>query len=342
MLFKKSIPPKISLCIPVHNTEKHLGRCLKSIAAQDFSDCEVVLINDCSTGKDEAGRGCKKIARDFQKISKIPVVYIEHFSYVPLLETRRELVEQAHGEYILMIDSDDFLEKSAIQKLYDSAVESGADITCGQDRVYKIIDGQIFISEKRFAVHKEGEIIGRDILDSWLIERTTSAFLWAKLIKRELYLQAFDSIPYMDCSLSVDTPMYFFIAYYAKSYYGIKDVVYYYQENEGITANKEITEMSSWKRNCTIASTFSLLLTFDGNLSEQEKDSIRKLSRHFLRNTILKLRNNVVPELREEAYKLLCEYWGEGYVKTIETVLDKESNNSAVVSTSSTTVPFSK
>lgn len=327
MFFKKSIQKKISLCIPVHNTEKHLGRCLKSIAVQGFSDCEVVLINDCSTGKDEAGRGCKKIARDFQKKSKIPVIYIEHFSYVPLLETRRELVEQAHGEYILMVDSDDFLEKGALKTLYEAAVKSGADITCGKEKIYKLENGNILVSDKNYAVHKEGVLSGRDIFDSWLVERTTSGFLWAKLIKRELYLKAFDAIPYMDCSFSVDSPMYFFISYFAKSYYGIPELVYYYYENIGITANKKVNDLETWRRQCTVSSVYSLLLTFNGDLSEEEKEAVRKMSRLFMRNAILRLRYHVLPELRDEAYKILCEYWGESYVKTIEQIIDKNEHD---------------
>ncbi len=327
-LQKKTRFPEISLCIPVHNTEQHLGRCLDSVAAQlqTFKgSMELVLINDNSTGKDERGRGCKKLARDFQKKTKIPVVYVEHFSYVPLLETRRELVEQAHGKYILMVDSDDFLADGALKALYSSAIKSDADITCGRELTYNIKDGKIIVSEKNYAVFELCKLNGREILKSWLVDRTSSAFLWAKLVKRELYLKAFNSIPYMECSLSVDTPMYFFMAYYAKSYVAIPDIVYYYQENEGITSNKTVSDLENWRRQCTTASVYSLLLTFDGDLSEEEKEALRKMSRRFLYNTILRLRNNVIPELRPQAYETLCEYWGEDYVKTIEEIMKSNS-----------------
>ena len=325
MFFRSnSASPLVSLCIPVHNTEQHLTRCLDSVAAQlqTFSSLELVLINDNSTGKDERGRGCKKIARDFMRQTKIPLVYVEHFSYVPLLESRRELVEQAHGKYILMVDSDDFLAEGAVKTLYDEAVKTDADITCGTDRVYHLNKGKTDITEKRFAAHQVCTLSGPDILKSWLIEHSSSAFLWAKLVKRELYLKAFESIPYMECSLSVDTPMYFFMAFYAKSYVAIPDVVYYYQENEGITSNKAVTDLETWRRQCTTASVYSLLLTFEGDLSEEEREALRKMSRRFLHNTIIRLRTAVIPELRPQAYEILCEYWGAGYVKTIEEIID--------------------
>ena len=318
---KKSV--LVSICIPVHNTEKFLPRCLDSVAEQKFDGLELVLINDQSTGKDELGRSCKKIVRSFYKKSKIPVVYLVHNQYVPLLETRRQLVEQAHGEYILMVDSDDFLAPGAVQTLYDAAKLKGADITCGQERIYKISENKIEITQKRYSCFKDGGLSGREVFDSWLIRNETSAFLWAKLINRELFLTALNAIPYMDCSLSVDVPMYFFIAYYAKSYYGINDVVYYYLTNEGITNQKPIDDLKKWRRHCTVASIYSLLLTFEGELTEEEREGIRNLSRTFMRFSILRLRNQVIPELRPRAREMLCEFWGEDYVETIEKFIDE-------------------
>ena len=313
----------VSICIPVHNTEKLLPRCLESVAEQKFDGLELVLINDQSTGKDELGRSCKKIVRSFYKKSKIPVVYLVHNQYVPLLETRRQLVEQAHGEYILMVDSDDFLAPGAVQTLYDAAKLKGADITCGQERIYKISENKIEITQNRYSCFKDGDLFDREVFDSWLIRSETSAFLWAKLIKRELFLTALNAIPYMDCSLSVDVPMYFFIAYYAKSYYGINDVVYYYLTNEGITNQKPIDDLKKWRRHCTVASIYSLLLTFEGELTEEEREGIRNLSRTFMRFSILRLRNQVIPELRPRAREMLCEFWGEDYVETIEKFIDE-------------------
>ncbi len=318
---KKSV--LVSICIPVHNTEKLLPRCLESVAEQKFDGLELVLINDQSTGKDELGRNCKKIVRSFYKKLKIPVVYLVHNQYVPLLETRRQLVEQAHGEYILMVDRDNFLAPGAVQTLYDAAKLKGADITCGQERIYKISENKIEITQNRYSCFKDGDLFDREVFDSWLIRNETSAFLWAKLIKRELFLTALNAIPYMDCSLSVDVPMYFFIAYYAKSYYGINDVVYYYLTNEGITNQKPIDDLKKWRRHCTVASIYSLLLTFEGELTEEEREGIRNLSRTFMRFSILRLRNQVIPELRPRAREMLCEFWGEDYVETIEKFIDE-------------------
>lgn len=320
---KKCQRPKVSVCIPVKNTEKLLGRCLDSLASQGFDGLELVLINDQSEGRDEKGRGCKKIARSFHKSSKIPLVYIEHTQSVPLLETRRELVEHSHGDYILMVDSDDYLAENAVKTLYDSAQKTGADITCGKEKVYSLKEGLPQIKDRQFAFHKEGLLSGSEILESWIVKSESSAFLWAKLIKRELYLKAFSEIPYMDCSLSVDTPMYFFIAYHAKSYVGISDIVYYYLENEGITGFKKVESLEKWRRYCTTASIYSLLLTFEGDISEDVREGVRRYSRLFLRNSIIRMKNLVAPELQQDARKMLCEYWGEGFVEKVEKAIEE-------------------
>lgn len=325
MLFnRKKRSFRVSLCIPVYNSERYLGRCLESIATQNFSDIEIVLINDCSSGKDEKGRGCRRIALSFQKKSKLPLVYIEHFHHIPLLETRRQLVEQSHGDYIFMLDSDDLLAENAIQILYDSAIKTGADITCGAERIYSIKNNQLEYSQEHYSLHNEGFYKDREVFDQFLVKRTCSGFLWAKLIKKDLYIKAFSEIPFIDCSFSEDTLIYFFVSYFGKSYCAIKDVVYYHLLNSGVSTVSVINDLKSWRRHCTSSSVFSFLLSYEADFTEEERDCIQRLSRTHLRNAILLLRKTVVPELYEEAYEMLCNYWGKSFVQTIEERIDNK------------------
>lgn len=308
----------------MYNSEIYLGRCLESIASQNFSDIEIVLINDCSSGKDEKGRGCRRIARSFQRKSKLPLVYIEHFHHIPLLETRRQLVEQSHGQYIFMLDSDDLLAENALQTLYASAINTGADITCGVECIYSIKDNKVEYSEKHYSLHKEGFYKDREVFDQFLIQRNCTGFLWAKLIKRDLYLKAFSEIPFIDCSFSEDTLIYFFVSYFGKSYCAIKDVVYYHLLNYGVSAVSSIKDLKSWRRHCTSSSVYAFLLSYEGDFTEEERAYTQRLSRTCLRDTILLLRKTVVPELYDDAYEMLCNYWGKSYVQNIEARIDEK------------------
>ncbi len=67
----KSDSAKISVCIPVYNAEKTLLSCLESLACQDFSDWELLVVNDGSTGTDADGNDCRKIVKDFRKAHKL-------------------------------------------------------------------------------------------------------------------------------------------------------------------------------------------------------------------------------------------------------------------------------
>lgn len=316
--------PSISICIPVKNTEPVLQNCLDSILQQEYKDLEIIIINDNSTAKDSRGWKCKKIIRHFQRTSKIPITYIEHYNYVPLTETRRELIEQARGEYILMVDSDDLLAPNALNILYEAAKKSGADITCGQDRIFEIKENnQTNFKENMYAVHYTGTLTNREIFDSWLIKQNSSGFLWAKLIKRELYLKAYNAIPYIDCSVMVDVAIYFFLAFYAKSYFGINDVVYYYCYNTGITSSKPIKTLKEWERYCTAASNYTIMFQLQDKLTPEEMESLRKLSRKALYSCMTRLKTNVDKSLYPQAYEMLCEYWGREFVQNIEKMMDK-------------------
>ena len=198
----KSDSAKISVCLPVYNAEKTLLSCLESLACQDFLDWEVLVVNDGSSTKDEQGRDCKKIVKDFRKahkLSKKQVIYLEHRSNLGLLEARRTLVEAAHSDFILMLDSDDCLLPGALKNLYEAECKSGADIVHAGSEIFfdesKVID-ESEMKKRVQEMHKkannlyEGQLCGSDIFNNYLVLGNHVGFLWAKLIRRELYLQA--------------------------------------------------------------------------------------------------------------------------------------------------------
>ena len=141
----KSVPV-ISICIPVYNSERLLKRCLLSAIAQDFDSFEIVIVNDGSPGKDEEGQDCRKIVKLVQKEGKklrkqmgLPAVninYYEHSKNLGLLEARRTAVENASGQYICILDSDDALLPSALKNLYEAAFSYGADIVQGKTELF--------------------------------------------------------------------------------------------------------------------------------------------------------------------------------------------------------------
>ena len=95
--------PKLSVIVPVYNTEKYLRECIDSILAQTFTDFELILVDDGST--DSSGAICDEYA------AKDPRIQVIHQENGGATVARRSGVSCARGEYITFVDSDDWISK---------------------------------------------------------------------------------------------------------------------------------------------------------------------------------------------------------------------------------------
>ena len=112
--------PKVTIVIPVYNTENYLDKCLSSVVNQTFSDIKVIIVNDGST--DNSLEICKKYAVNDKRITLIDKVN-EGVSIA-----RNIGINLAEGEWIYFLDSDDFLDLNTLENLVIEAHSSDADI----------------------------------------------------------------------------------------------------------------------------------------------------------------------------------------------------------------------
>lgn len=110
--------PKVSVIVPIYNVEKYLERCIDSIINQTLQDIEILLATDGPESCDEI---CEKYA---QKDKRIKIVY-HPGSYGKAFNKSLEI---ATGEYIGIVESDDWIDPTMYEKLYDAAFQEGADI----------------------------------------------------------------------------------------------------------------------------------------------------------------------------------------------------------------------
>lgn len=327
----KSSFPLISVCIPVYDTEPLLAQCLRSVIAQDFPDFEVVLVSDASRGKDEKGRTAKKIVKIMQKecdksrslrgLPKVPFRFLEHKENRGLIEVRRSLCYEARGFYMTQLDSDDEMAEGALTALYETASQSGADIVHGTSTAGYFDEQGIFtpIKENRYGKIFYGKIEGRDVFRRWLMNGDFTANTWGKLIKRDLWVRAYENIPYTECNMADDVLLFFFLAQYAKSYIGIEAKVYRYRVNTGMSSQRKIDTIQKWKMICSTASVFTIISQCVEEFCQPDEiEKIRGMTRYYLDNNIKQMREVVVPELKEKARALLCDYWGTGFVEKME------------------------
>lgn len=330
----KPSAPLISVCIPLYRTEPFLAQCLGSVLLQDFDDFEVVIVSDASDGVDAQGRRAGKIIKSVQKectakrkklgLKKVSLRFIENRENRGLFEVRRTLVTEAKAVYITQCDSDDTLEEGALKAFY-STVQNGLASGADYDIVHGTSTAGTFDEAGNFTPTKNnvhsliyyGELKGRDIFRGWLLEHKCTANTWGKLIKREIYLEAYNLIPYTECNLAEDVLHFVFISHLAKSYIGIRDKVYRYRVNVGMTGANKITSLDKWKLSCSAASVFGIISTIL-KAEPDELEALKKLACGYVANNLQTLKNNVVPELQKEAYDMLCDYWGRDFVEIIE------------------------
>lgn len=333
----------ISVCIPVFDSELYLERCLQSAYKQNFDSFEILVVSDASVGRDEKNKSAKKIVKQAQKdcklyrkktgLTPIKIHFFEHCENRGLIEARRTLVYEAHGIYITQLDSDDELADDALKSLFEASQydiqneHSGLDIIHGTSISGSFNTDGIFVSSKenRYGKIVYEKITGRDIFHRWLIGQELTSNTWGKLIKKEIFLQSYDSIPYTQCNMAEDVLLFFFISQYAKSYVGIKNEVYHYRINIGMTSTRKIGTLQKWKMICSTASVFTIISEWikenENALLPEEIDKLRFMARSYLANNLKQMHEVVIPELQPAARELLCDYWGSDFVETMENAL---------------------
>lgn len=115
-----SFAPPVSVIVPVYNNEDYLDQCVRSILQQTYHNLEIVLVDDGST--DNSGKLCD------QYRERDPRVTVIHKENGGLSSARKTGVENAHGEYVMCVDSDDWLDVESIERCVE-AVEKN-DVAC--------------------------------------------------------------------------------------------------------------------------------------------------------------------------------------------------------------------
>lgn len=115
--------PSISVLVPIYNAERYLRKALDSILAQTFQDFEVICINDGSTD-----RSRDIIQSYLAKDSRFRIIDKPNSGYGASMNLG---MQEAKGDYVAILEPDDFLEPDAYKKLYTKAIEHNVDIVKG-------------------------------------------------------------------------------------------------------------------------------------------------------------------------------------------------------------------
>ena len=113
---------KVSIIVPVYNAGNYIDQSISSIVEQTYSNLEIILIDDGSA--DDSLQRCKEWSEKDKRIK----VFCQENSGVSV--TRNKGIELATGEYVMFMDSDDWIDKNMVETLYNQAEEHQADAAC--------------------------------------------------------------------------------------------------------------------------------------------------------------------------------------------------------------------
>ena len=177
---------KVSVIVPVYNVEKYLGECLDSVINQTFEDIEIICVNDGSTDKS------LEILNDYAgRDNRIKVFTQENKKQGA---ARNFGLDKSSGDYVYFMDSDDYIDLSTIEKLYNNAVSNNSDIvvskiarfTDGSNKINYSIPGFDFETQFKNVDFNDFTFDYNDI-KQYVLNRSFAP--WMKLFKKEFLLE---------------------------------------------------------------------------------------------------------------------------------------------------------
>ena len=167
---------KISVIVPIYNSEQFISKCIESIIKQTYKNIEIILINDGSRDKSE------EICLEYAKKDKRIQYYKQKNSGVAA--ARNLGIKNASGDYFMFVDSDDYIDRSYINNMVKVAIDNQSDfVVTGYQEVYE--NGK---RSKSYFGKNKNEIISisqDDFLNTFLRERHFNSSCW-KILSKDL------------------------------------------------------------------------------------------------------------------------------------------------------------
>lgn len=170
----------ISVIIPIYNVEDYVFECVESVLNQTMKDLEIILVNDGST--DNSIRRIRNVIEENDNILLI------NQKNKGLSAARNTGLKHAQGEYIIFIDSDDYIQPTFLEHLYIEAKQSNVDVVIGgYTRIYQNKGKKINYRKKELL--NLGIISGKKYLYRQLQHNDYQMQIWSNLYNRQFLLE---------------------------------------------------------------------------------------------------------------------------------------------------------
>lgn len=204
----------VSVIIPVYNVNKYIDKCISSIVSQSYTNIEIILIDDNSND------GTVDKCIQWQK-KDIRIKVVSSDKNMGVSYERNRGISLACGEYIVFVDSDDYVEKDYIKLLLNN-IDKADIVCCGYIRIS---------DEKKSIVLEENGLISREsFFFNSLCTGIIHSSCWNKMFKTAIIRE---NNLWFKTDIAVGEDMEFLIRYLKKcsKYYYISKPLYYYRKN---------------------------------------------------------------------------------------------------------------
>ncbi len=205
---------KISILMPIYNVEQYLEKTLDSVFLQTYQNIDYVFVNDCSP--DNSFQVLKDVINKYS-IDESRYIIINHEQNEGIAVSRADCIAHAKGDYVAFVDSDDWIEKNAIEQMVLATKAGSIDIV-GCDFIKEFLSGKTSYHHEKYADNCRENMLR-------CLNYDIATVLWKLLIRRNLF-DNFTITPHVD--IVEDYIMSVKLYYYAKSFVAIPKAFYHY------------------------------------------------------------------------------------------------------------------
>lgn len=219
---------KLSVIVPIYNTEKYLRQCLNSIINQTYTDLDIILVDDGST--DSSGI----IADEYKSDSRVRVI---HKNNQGLIKARLEGVKYARGEFVTFVDADDWIDINMYSDMMHQVTENNLDmILCGMNRFYesgKNHNAVPLLSEGLYSENDLREKVWSQMLwNDKIGANAVNASLCSKIVRKDILKQNLQNASDLTIYYGEDAAVLFPTMLEINSLYVSHNVYYYHRQRE--------------------------------------------------------------------------------------------------------------
>lgn len=316
---------KISVIIPVYNSEEFLPKCLNSLVKQSYKNLELIIVNDGSP------KNCKEVAEEY-KLKDNRIKYVEHEKNKGLFQARVTGFENSTGDYIAFLDADDYVSNDFYRELIEKAEETNSDIVFSKLVMdYAENDRRIYnLFEFPFE-----ELNGKECYQEFYNQEGLN-FAWHitpnKIYSREIWERAVIEYKKVKKHLIMTEDVAFanVLFYYAKKITKVDRVAFFYTKHDGAsTSINDITFKKASKNIEDLTTSFSFVENFlkEKGIYEEYKvrfEKWRALYCQMHKSYLLNLKfNKEEKENLEKMFEKFCpkqfEVRNAGFFSSVET-----------------------